>query len=343
MVTILIPAANRPGYLRTALASVAAQTAVDEIVEVIVSESTGNSRTGDVCREFPQLPIKYILRDDVVRDPLANFVHHFSALSTPRWAGEFTVMLHDDDWWTPDFLCKGIDALRANSKASTFCCLSFNIEGERASKVECDSIPVLFFWFGARYPDMAPLWSIDREGMVMSCILDTPAHYATILARAEAYRQSALIYETGNRWDVDRMLLSELSRHGDILFSPIAHAYYRRHALQASHLVRVDNRKRQMPKTTEWIIERSGEDRADLADRFYERIRCCPEEGRAELYFRLAMPWALPALVAPLDPAHPVARFSRRLRNRMRVRKALHLVLPPPWFFRIEPRFFRPL
>src|ERR1700685_1735631 len=102
MVTILIPTAKRPDMLATALRSVSEQTAVNEIAEVIVSENAGDSRSREVCQQFPGLPIKYIFRE-----PQMLAVEHFSILKKAHWSGEFTVMLHDDDWWTPDFLSKG--------------------------------------------------------------------------------------------------------------------------------------------------------------------------------------------------------------------------------------------
>jgi hypothetical protein len=62
MINVIIPTASRPQMLRTALQSVAAQTAVDEIDRVFVSENGGNRESEKICAEFPALPITYIFR-----------------------------------------------------------------------------------------------------------------------------------------------------------------------------------------------------------------------------------------------------------------------------------------
>jgi glycosyltransferase involved in cell wall biosynthesis len=61
--SVVVPTAARPAYLRTALKSVANQTAADNILEVIVSENLSDKTSQGVCEEFPSLPIKYVFRN----------------------------------------------------------------------------------------------------------------------------------------------------------------------------------------------------------------------------------------------------------------------------------------
>ncbi len=321
MITILIPTAERPIMLATALRSVAEQTAVNEITEIIVSESAGDPRSRDVCRQFPSLPIQYIFREPPMRG-----VEHFSALKKARWAGEFTVMLHDDDWWTPDFLRKGIEALKAHPRASCFCCNSYRVPNEESIVLDCPLNDI--FWFGANFPGMAHIWELNMQEVLLGCLLHTPANYSTILARAETLRNSSIVYDTGNRFDLDRMFIFELSRHGTVLYSPIPQAFYRNHAQQDNNNFRDESKTMNMCKTTEWMLNRSGEDVDSIGDLFCTRVNHCPKK-HLELIQQMALKgWALPMLAEHTSEHSPVHHLYKQLQKRFRFRKFKPFIPP---------------
>ncbi|HUB67231.1 MAG TPA: glycosyltransferase family A protein [Candidatus Methylacidiphilales bacterium] len=320
MVTVLIPTAKRPDMLVAALRSISEQTAIKEIVEVIVSENAGDSRSKEVCQQFPNLPIKYIFRE-----PQMSAVEHFSSLKKASWSGEFTVMLHDDDWWTPDFLRKGIDALNSHSKASTFCCNSYDVnDGDILSCPQS-----LIFWFGANYPSFKPIWEMDMREVLVASLLDNPVHFSTMMARAEAFRKSAVIYDTGNKWDVDRMFIFELSRYGTVLFSPVPEAFYRFHAQQDTNAHSWASITAQMSRTTEWMINRSGETWESLGDLFYTRICNSPKHLRVRIYDMVLQPWSLPTLIKHLDKSSDLAKLYKEIRSRANFKRWIKPIIPP--------------
>ncbi len=65
MISILLPTAARPEMLRTALQSIAGQTALGQVGRIFVSENGSDKRSGEVCASFPGLPITYLYRDPV--------------------------------------------------------------------------------------------------------------------------------------------------------------------------------------------------------------------------------------------------------------------------------------
>ncbi|MCE0498807.1 MAG: glycosyltransferase family 2 protein [Methylacidiphilales bacterium] len=321
MVTLLVPTAKRPELLVTALRSVSEQTAANQIAEVIVSESAGDFRSGEVCKQFPSLPINYIFRD-----PQMQMTEHFSALKKAKWSGEYTVMLHDDDWWTPDFLSKGIEALNSHPKASTFCCNSYHVLSEQDT-LHCG--PDFAFWFAANYPTIKPIWEMSRQEVLVACLLHTPAHYSTIMGRAEAFRSSAEIYDTGNIWDVDRMFVFELSRYGTLLYSQVPQAFYRFHGQQLTTSFSDDKKTTQMCQTSEWMIKRSGETLEAIGNLFYARMEHCPTHKRGNLYHLAMQPWALPLLAKHLGDSSDIGKLYKQIRKRTRFKEWIKPYCPP--------------
>jgi len=322
MITILIPTASRPTLLATALRSVSEQTAVKEIVEVIVSESKGDSRSREICQQFPSLPIKYIFRE-----PQMKGIEHLSALKKAHWSGEYTVMLHDDDWWTPDFLHTGIEALNSHPRASCFCCNSYNVPNEESIALACPLSAI--FWFGANFPSMGHIWEMSMQEVLLGCLLHTPAIFSTMMARSEALRDSAIIYDTGNRFDVDRMFIFELSRYGTILYSPIPQAFYRIHAQQDVNNFSEKSRTTQMCQTTEWIINRSGETVESIGNLFCARFDNCPKDNRGAFYHMAMQPWALPILAKQMNESSNVYKLYDKIHKKSRLKSLLKPFIPP--------------
>ena len=322
MITLLLPTAKRPDLLKIALRSVSAQTARSEIAEVIVSESAGDARSGAVCQEFPELPIRYILRE-----PQIQMAEHFSVLKKATWSGEYTVMLHDDDWWTPEFLQKSLEAFQAHPQAVSYCCDSYHVQDEEGLLMPYNMS--FFFWVGANFPKLQTVWELTPEEVLLACLIYTPAHYSTILARAEAFRSSAIIYDTGNTWDLDRMFIFELSRHGPMLYSPIAQAYYRFHGHQLTNAFTEANRSRQMERTTEWMIERSGQTPSALAELLYARASQCPRSARTSLQQKLMDSWVVPTLARKLEASAPIVKLHQKIRRKARTKKWIKPFFPP--------------
>ena len=123
--SILITTAKRPHFLPTALESVARQTALDRIGEVIVIENGEDRRSEAICQKFPNLPIKYIYRNPPV--PLSRWmVATLSEASLPMVA-----MLHDDDWWLDFHLERSLRKLDQEHSLSAVYSSNFVAESEK--------------------------------------------------------------------------------------------------------------------------------------------------------------------------------------------------------------------
>ena len=321
MITVLIPTAKRPDLLANALRSVAEQTALRQITEIIVSESAGDSRSGGVCRQFPNLPITYILRD-----PQMHMTEHFSALKKAKWSGELTAILHDDDWWTPDHIDKAIEALRSHPKANAYCCNSYYVANENAL-LQCGTN--LAFWFGGDYPSLKATWELDQAHVFLGLLVVTPAAYSSMVIRAESLREAATVYDTDNRWDAERMLLFELSTRGTIVYSPFPYAFYRVHPQQLTHSYTTEYCNKQMERTTEWIVRNAGITWAETGDKFYKRFIKCPKEARVQLRLNVMKPHCLPFLAKQVDRSSELSKLYRRLRAKGVIKNVLRQLLPP--------------
>ena len=110
-ISVVIPTAGQPDFLDCALRSVARQTVVHEIEEVLVSENLSDLRSRAICERFPQLPIKYVLQN-----PPLTLVQNYEYLLRESRA-EFIAFLCDDDWWGAGHLQAALSALEKHEGA----------------------------------------------------------------------------------------------------------------------------------------------------------------------------------------------------------------------------------
>jgi hypothetical protein len=287
MISIIIPTAARPDMLRTALASVAAQTIVDQIDNIFVSENGGDRSSEAVCKEFPSLPITYIFRVPV--SPL----EHAQVLMRECLQSEFTAFLHDDDWWTPMHLANGVTALKTHSDAGLYGSGNYVVTGE-SSMLNCSGN--LFPWFGASYPKFQPVWELSRMNVLMAQLLGTVSHYSTMVIRTQALREAAYVYDLGNPFDNDRMLIFAVSQSHSILFQPTPDAFVRNHGEQDCYLFDGEARMRHMRQTTQWMVEESGKSWDMVATTFGRRMSMCPREAAATLKSLASREWCWPEI-----------------------------------------------
>jgi hypothetical protein len=288
MLTVLIPTASRPAMLRTALASITSQSAVEKIPHVIVSENGGSRDSEAVCAEFPALPLTYLFRS-----PTMTPLEHGRLLMGDGPRDEFTAILHDDDWWGPAHVANALAALGANPDASVYGAGHFVVSGE-SSMLNCSGN--LFPWFGANYPAFAPVWRLSRLNVLLGELLGTIAHYSTMVVRSEALQKSAYVYDLGNPFDNDRMLLFALSNLGPVLFNPTPEAFVRNHGVQDCFLFSNDARQKHMCGTTRWMVESSGKSFDLIANTFAQRMAKCPEAAVATLQALAMREWCVPEL-----------------------------------------------
>ena len=297
MVSIIIPTASRPGMLRTALQSLASQTAVSRIDRIFVSENGGSRDSEIVCAEFPALPIAYQFRT-----PTTPPLEHMQILMRECLRDELTAFLHDDDWWTPTHLASAIVGLESHPDAGVYGSGHFVVSGE-SSMLNCSGN--LFPWFGASYPPFQPVWELSRLNVLMAELLGTVAHYSTMVVRTDALKKAAYVFDLNNPFDNDRMLLFALSTFNSVIFDPLPGAFVRNHVVQDCYSFNDEARIRHMCETTRWMAQTSGKSWEIVAAMFSKRMALCPLEAAASLKALAAKEWCLPEINRQLRAKAP--------------------------------------
>ena len=288
-VAIIIPTANRPEFLRTALSSVSTQTAISRIAEVLVSENGGADASRAICAEFPRLPIRYLFRT-----PATSAMEHGKSLLGELSQRSLTAILHDDDWWAPHHLEDAVTALEDRIDVAAYYSSVFEVTGE-TSPLRCDHN--LFFWFGSGYPPLTSIWNIGRPQATLSCLLMTPGRASALVTRTASLRSAnVVLHNLGNPFDSDRMLTVLLSKEGKVLYNPLPQVFIRSHERQDQWSFPSEKRIEFMARTTDWIIESAEENPANLAQRFVEAVKRCPQNARPLLDYSLSQPWCIPRM-----------------------------------------------
>jgi hypothetical protein len=288
MLTLIIPTAARAAMLRTALTSVASQSVVTKIAHIYVSENGGSRESEAVCAEFPALPITYVFRS-----PTVTPLEHGQLLMRECVQGDFTAILHDDDWWVSHHVANALAALETHPDASVYGSGHFIVSGE-SSMLNCSGN--LFPWFGANYPAFAPVWKLSRLNVLMAELLGTVAHYSSMIMRSNALKKSAYIWDLGNNFDNDRMLLYALSDCGPLLFNPTPEVFVRNHRVQDCFLFNDATQQKHMCGTTRWMIESSGKSFDLIAKTFARRMAKCPDFAVSTLQTLAMKEWCVPEL-----------------------------------------------
>jgi hypothetical protein len=288
MITVIIPTAARPALLRTALQSVASQSAIGQIGRVFVSENGGSRESEVVCAAFPELPITYLYRSSPTI-PL----EHARLLMRECLEGELVAILHDDDWWGPAHLANARTALEGNPEAAAYGAGHFVVSGE-SSMLNCSGN--LFPWFGAGFPEFKPVWEISRLNVLLGEMLGTIAHFSSLVARTEALRKASYVFDLGNTFDNDRMLVFALSTLGSILFNPTPEVFVRNHGFQDCFQFDDQARQRHMCSTSRWMVETSGKSWDVIGKSFARRMASCPAPAVPILNALAMKEWCVPEI-----------------------------------------------
>lgn len=221
--TVIIPTANRPDFLKTALNSVVRQNNLNEIEEVIVSENLGDRSSEEVCKQFESLlPIRYVFQD-----PQKTNVEHIYDLYKLAET-EFTAMLCDDDWWCPSHLQNAYHTLIQNHQASSFFSSNLYVESEDALKGFIYNHPYLIeiLLDKSKYLERMIL---DKQNVFSICWLLTPFHFSSMVARTDKLKEALDMIGIPHPWNADRTLYVGLSITGDIVYDPMISTYTRLH------------------------------------------------------------------------------------------------------------------
>jgi hypothetical protein len=250
--------------LANALASVARQTAVHRIAEVVVMENGGNRSSEEIGKKFPGLPIRYVFRE--LRTPISGLL--------ASWFGEarfpIVAMLHDDDWWADDHLARGLADLEGNPEASVVyssCCL---VKDETAWTM--DLYGSFIAWFDDDTAPAGGLRTLTFEHVLPGSLLGNAFHMSSLIALRTALAAALPNLNDGNEFDYDRSLAVELSRHGKLLFHDSPSAFVRIHPGQDSADAVISGRERTwIPRNSRRLAKLANDCGIDVRTRLTER------------------------------------------------------------------------
>jgi glycosyltransferase involved in cell wall biosynthesis len=266
-ISVLIPTANRPAMLRTALRSVAGQTALSSIAEVVVIENLGNRESGNICKEFPQLPVHYVFRDPPIPPGIVATRDALSRIRCERMA-----ILFDDDWWMERHLENAIEAfsIYPNAIASFAACLWTTGEEGYLTEAYGSFLP----WFAATKPPMNHRWLLELADLLVAGIISTGFHYSSLVVNRDVFVKSIECTADGNPYDTDRLISVELGRHGKVACHCLPQVYIRMHkGREAFRLTTDDTGARWWNASTERLFALAESEHIDLKQEFECRMK----------------------------------------------------------------------
>jgi len=226
-ITVLIPTYKRPGFLRSALESVLNQSRLDLIAEVVVSENSDDPRSEVVCREFPQLPLKFIRQS-----PPVGVGYHFALLpalaKTPLVA-----LLGDDDMWGRYHLEEAARLLA--SEPAAVACINMSvvvpnsgrgIVGQHVTLPHCTVAP-----WADRFADR---WIWSAKDVLLASLLWTPFNMWAVVGRRHIMADAMKVFTDPDQGtDSDRFMLWRIAKAGPVVIGREVGLYYRVHSNNA--------------------------------------------------------------------------------------------------------------
>lgn len=319
--TVVIPTTDRPNYLRTALQSVAAQTAVARIGHVIVSQNASGVETRAVAESFAErLPIRFVQRSTP-----GPGLQHFAQLMRELPDDGLVAMLHDDDWWQEDHLARAMYALETTEAIAHFSGHYF---------VSAESSPVTAewsfrMWFGAEFPHIARNWPLSFSQMLFACLIGTPAHYSGTIAAPKIWRQAGSeMLRHENPYDNDRIFALEVAKLGPVSYSPLPTVFARLHATQDFRVqYRQGGYQARVHATTNYVIACAESTGIDVRAGLASRLDQCPAAQRSQLVDSFRLPEIADAIRAA--DAMPSELQAQLEEPRSSARTFLRSCIPP--------------
>lgn len=246
--------------LRTALKSIANQSALSQISEVCVVENGADRQSESVCNEFTMLPINYIFNDIPITPGYHLAKGHLQHVKEDSFA-----MLFDDDWWTENHIERGINSFSmAQDVVASYGACAWT-EGED------HFLKQLFgqfnMWFATDETPADDRWIFQLQQMLIANLISTTCHFSSIIVKRAAWAEC--IEELGdNPFDTDRIIATMLSTKGSVIMDRIPSVLIRQHGGQES--VRMNNEVGRLwwDQTSKWLTDIARAHDIDLASEY---------------------------------------------------------------------------
>jgi glycosyltransferase involved in cell wall biosynthesis len=236
-ISVIITTANRTSFLRDALASVARQTVLDRVLEVVVIENGGCIESAALCKEMTCLPIRYVYNnppfDHSRNDPPLHNRYLYSTFINSRPNGDYIALLHDDDQWFPCHLESALASFHRFPRACASFAASVFWHGNGAL---ADLRSRFFPWLVSGHGPVDDPVELSTAQVLMATLFETSFSYSTLTASSTTLIDAVKEATVNARFDSDRRLAASLSRRGAIAYSPRPTCCIRVHAGQESVL-----------------------------------------------------------------------------------------------------------
>lgn len=316
-ISVYIPTANRPKMLRVALQSVADQTALGSVAEVVVIENLGNRESEKVCREFPQLPIHYVFRDPPLPPGIESFEEALQHIHC-----EYLAILFDDDYWAGQHLERSIQSHSLTPGIVASYCTwigTIGLEGY-CTLIEGSYIP----WFVSKTPQLAGRRILNLAELIVANLMGVPFHYSSLLVKREIWEKSLDCIRDGNPCDCDRLQPVEFGLYGKVAVDTQPSVFIGIHAgTENERLRKSGEESKWLAGSTDKILKLATLKKIDL---YQEVSRQLVKKNVSALELEAKSPLRICKLLG-INDSLPAPSFTLRLR---RIAKAFFRNACPP-------------
>lgn len=209
--------------LRSALRSIQDQSRQDLIAEVVVSENSEDGPSDEVCREFPDLPIRFVRHD-----PVKTIAAHFQWL-VDQAASEWVAWLADDDMWGRYHLEEAARLLRQHPEAVAYTGECVTVLNDSRTAI-FGLRETVYSLLGDTPVKHKPCWVWTREDMLLNTLLHTPLNMWAMVFRKETLVKCVECLVPSNvGYESDRLFLWKVSLEGPVVVGREISLFYRTH------------------------------------------------------------------------------------------------------------------
>ena len=265
-ISLIIHTANRPEMLAVALNSVAKQTGLKYISEVIVIENLLNKNSGDICRRFPQLNINYVFLERTI-PPGYNLT-----IEGIKYAKEEIVAyLFDDDWWTDKHIERAVESFQTSSDVVATYGSSLFITSPNGYWLKSEFSFNQYFSYSGNYKNSKMNFTL--EDTVVASLLRTTFHFSTLVVRKDILLNSIECFRDGNPYDTDRLIAVELALRGQIIVDNQQSAFIRTHNnTERNRVYSSGEAQLWWDRSTERILDVAKQKNINLKDAYQKRM-----------------------------------------------------------------------
>jgi glycosyltransferase involved in cell wall biosynthesis len=235
MISVLIPTANRPDFLKHSIASVVNQSRLDLIREIIVSDN-GSIDVSDVVSGFRNasysFPIHY-----VKQVPQLTAGLHFKELLC-RASSEWVAMLADDDMWGRYHLEEACRLLKKHTEAIAVFGQTICVRNSFRQPIGCIG-ELIHSFSGSDSQPFDDAFVFKQGEIFIDALIRTPLDiWAMVVKREAIERHISVLSDPNAGADSDRFFLWRLNTEGAIVVTREVGLYLRLHDGMAGALMR---------------------------------------------------------------------------------------------------------